>query len=284
MRSVCAVILLFLMPTLAFAEPRAEFLGASSAELDNPHDLKLSPDGRFLYVSDVDHDRIAVLDPDTLEQIGRFAAGGRTGSHDIDIDALGRAYVAETVPSIITVWDLNGAKAKLVNRISGGFNKPEGILAHPNGRLYVSAAGSNNVVAFEDGRIVAELNGLSAPHDIELAPRGNIWLSDSGNNRMLLLSPDLEIKQQWTGPPYDFQGVRYQDVLPDGTVIVADKNSHRILVISAIGRVLLVLGTGEPGEGPGIFTTPEGVETRGDIVWISDSGNDRVVKYRLTFE
>ena len=29
------------------------------------------------------------------------------------------------------------------------------------------------------------------------------------------------------------------------------------------------------------FTTPEGVEVRGNQVWISDSGNDRIVRYRL---
>jgi hypothetical protein len=31
------------------------------------------------------------------------------------------------------------------------------------------------------------------------------------------------------------------------------------------------------------FTTPEGVETLGDILWISDSGNDRVVKYHMSW-
>ena len=33
---------------------------ASAASLDNPHDLKLSPNGKFLYVSDVGNDRIAI--------------------------------------------------------------------------------------------------------------------------------------------------------------------------------------------------------------------------------
>jgi hypothetical protein len=31
------------------------------------------------------------------------------------------------------------------------------------------------------------------------------------------------------------------------------------------------------------FTTPEGVETLGYILWISDSGNDRVVKYHMSW-
>ena len=47
------------------AELRLTFVNASTASLGNPHDLKLSPDGRQLFVSDVDNDRVAILDPDT---------------------------------------------------------------------------------------------------------------------------------------------------------------------------------------------------------------------------
>ena len=111
-------------------------------------------------------------------------------------------------------------------------------------------------------------------------PSGDIWLSDSGNDRMLLLSPDLEIKRELKGAPYNFNGVRYQDVLDDGTLITADKNNHQIKVISPDGALLKVIGA-ERGKGPGLFTTPEGVEVRGNILWLSDSGNDRILKYRM---
>ena len=98
---------------------------------------------------------------------------------------------------------------------------------------------------------------------------------------MLLVDPNtLQIIDELSGPPYRFDGVRYQDIRPDGTLIAADKNTHSIKVIAQDGTLLQVLGTeGIPGFGPGVFTTPEGVELLGDIVWLSDSGNDRVVKY-----
>ena len=129
--------------------------------------------------------------------------------------------------------------------------------------------------------MVKQLSGLSSPHDLEQAPDGNIWLADAGNDRMLLLSPDLEIKHELKGAPYDFDGVRYQDVLPDGTLIAADKNNHTVKVIAPDGKLLAVIGTGRRGKGPGQFRTPEGVEVRGATLWISDSGNDRIVKYRM---
>ena len=214
-----ALLFTFFMPGVVWADLRVTFVNASTAALENPHDIKLSPNGRRLFVSDVGNNRVELLNPDSL--------------------------------------------------------------AHPNGRIYVAGAWSGNVVAYEKGEIVAELGSLSSPHDLELAPHGDLWLADAGNNRMLLLSPDLEIKRELKGPPYNFDGVRYVDVLPDGTLIAADKNTHSVKFIGPDGSQLLVLGSGQPEKGPNVFTTPEGVELRGDTLWISDSGNDRITKYRI---
>ena len=268
-------------PTATSAEPSATFVKASTVDIENPHDLKLSADGRHLYVSDVGNDRVAILDPETLELIAAFGADHQSGTHDVDIDDQGRLYVADTHNHRVGIYELDGTEATLIGELEGDLRKPEGVLVHPNGRVYVGGAGSGNVLAFENGEPIGELTGLSSPHDLELAPDGDIWLSDSGNDRMLLLSPDLEIKRELAGPPYDFKGVRYQDVLADGTLIAADKNNHQVKMIGSDGALLLVLGSGEAGKGPGLFMTPEGVEIDGDRLWLSDSGNDRVVRYDL---
>ncbi len=271
--AILALFGLSVLPVQA-GEFRLDYLGASDVALENPHDLKLSPDGTALFVADVGNDRVAVLDPETLALLWEFGADHQDGTHDVDFDAAGRAYVADTHNGRVTIYDVSGGSAVLVGELGERVRGPEGVLAHPNGRIYVAGAWSDNVVAYEDGKIVAELGGLSSPHDVEMAPGGDIWLADAGNDRMLLLTPDLEVKTVLAGSPYDFDGVRYQDVLDDGTLIAADKYNHQIKVIAADGALLLVLGAGE-------LRTPEGVEVRGDTLWISDSGNDRVVKYRI---
>lgn len=281
-RTLVAVTMLLASPGGAAADVALEFLGASSATLGNPHDLKLSPDGRHLLVSDVDNDRIAILDPETLAFIGSFGEDHQGGTHDVDFDADGRVYVADTHNNRVTVYEMDGTRAMLVGELGEGIRGPEGVLAHPNGRIYVAGAWSDNLVVYKNGVKVDEMDGLSSPHDVELAPGGNIWLSDAGNHRMLLLSPALDILSVWQGEPFRFNGVRYQDVLDDGTVIAADKYTHSVKFIAADGTLLHVLGNGSPGRGPGVFTTPEGVEVEDDILWLSDSGNDRVVKYRFT--
>ncbi len=279
------VLLLMMNPAVSQAF-EVTFMGAGSAILGNPHDLKLSPDGQYLYVADVDNNRVAILNPDTLELITSFGEDHQSGTHDIDFDPQGRAYVADTHNNRVVIYDIDARgstiSATLIGNLSDRIRGPEGVLVHPNGRIYVAGAWSQNVVAYEDGKVVGELKGLSSPHDLELSPDDNIWLADAGNDRMLLLSPDLKILRELSGAPYDFNGVRYQDVLPDGTLIAADKNNHTIKIISAGGELLKVLGTNKKsGKGPGKFKTPEGVETRGTTIWFSDSGNDRIVKYSI---
>ena len=263
-------------------EPSMEFVGASSTDLDNPHDLKLSPDGRQLFVSDTGNNRVVILDPETLQRLGEFGTDHQSGTHDVDFDLSGRVYVADTHKARVTVYEMKGLAATLVDELKGPLEGPEGVLVHPNGRIYVAGAWSGNVVAFVDGKPVKELKGLSAPHDLENTANGDIWLSDSGNDRLLLLSPDLDIKRELKGSPYNFNGVRYMDVMADGTLIVGDKDNDQIKIISSDGKLLKVVGSGQGGRGPGEFRTPEGVEIRGETVWLSDSGNDRVVKYKFS--
>jgi len=257
------------------------FEHSSTTPLDNPHDLKLSPDGRYLMVSDVGNNRIAILDPESLELLGEFGSDHQSGTHDIDFDNQGLAYVADTHNNRVTIYRLQDRQASLIGELSESIRGPEGVLIHPNGKIYVAGAWSGNVVAYQGGKKVAELKGLSAPHDLELAKDGDIWLADAGNDRLLLLSPTLEIKRELSGEPLNFNGVRYLDLMKDGTLIAADKYTHSVKFISPDGRLLLQLGNGRPTKGINRFTTPEGVEVRDNTVWISDSGNDRIVRYQI---
>ncbi len=257
------------------------YQAASTTPLDNPHDLKLSPDGKYLFVSDLGNNRVVLLDPQTLAFVSSFGSDHQSGTHDVDFDAKGLAYVADTHNNRVTIYRMGGTRATLTGELTGRVRGPEGVLIHSNGRVYVAGAWSGNAVAYENGKVVKELKGLSSPHDLEETADGNIWLSDSGNSRILLVSPDLEILRELSRKTYDFNGVRYLDLLDDGTLVAADKNSHLVKFIAADGKLILVLGSGKRDEGPDKFATPEGVEVSGNTIWFSDSGNDRVVKYSI---
>jgi len=271
------------IPSMALAV-NAEFLKASTVDLDNPHDVKLSPDGNWLFVSDVGNDRVVILDAESLELIGQFGADHQDGTHDVDFDEQGRLLVADTHNHRIAIYELDGATGRLVAELSEGIRKPEGVLAGPDGRVYATGAGTDNLVVYVAGEAVKETGGLSSPHDVEFAPNGDLWIADAANDRLVRMSPELEIKTVLKGAPYDFSGPRYLDVAPDGTLVVADKYTHSIKIIAEDGTLLGVIGDGARGEGPGKFTTPEGVELGDGMVWIADSGNDRIVKYRISWD
>ncbi|NIP49285.1 MAG: hypothetical protein GWO30_04600, partial [Gammaproteobacteria bacterium] len=109
--------------------------------------------------------------------------------------------------------------------------------------------------------------------------KGDLWLADAGNDRVLLLSPELTIKDELSREEYGFRGVRYLDVMTDGTLIAADKYTHSVKFIGPDGTLRLQIGTGKASRGDYELTTPEGVELRANHVWISDSGNDRIIRY-----
>lgn len=261
---------------------KLEFVAASEAIYSNPHDIDLSPDGKYIYAADLGHHRIAVLDATTLNLVGTIGEGdGLAAPHDANVGPDGKLYVADTGNDRIVIYALDGAAGKKAGELSGGIYAPEGVYAHSDGRVYATGAGSGNMVVYEDGKVVAQAAGLRAPHDVIFDGKDAFWVADAGNDRMVLMSADLKVKKVLKGPPYNFSGPRYQDITEDGLLVVADKYTHSIKVIGPDGGLRAVIGTGKRGKGPGVFTTPEGVVLRGNDIWFADSGNNRIVRYRI---
>jgi DNA-binding beta-propeller fold protein YncE len=258
-----------------------EFVTASRPIYAEPHDIVLAPDGQLLFVADNGNDRIAMLDPISLKHKGGFGTAELGAPHDVAFDAAGRLLVADTDNSRIAIYEVNEAGAILVGDLKGGIRRPEGVTAHPNGRLYATGASSGNIEGFLDGTPVVAAGGLSAPHDVVAAHDGTLWVADAGNNRVVNFTEDLEIIRVIGGPDYEFNGPRYLDMDSAGRLYVADKYNHRIQVLSPEGEPLLSIGTGRAGFGPGQFDRPEGVAIRGCDLWFADTYNDRIVRYRL---
>lgn len=270
------------MPLVASADSLTfEMLAASAETYAEPHDIVLSPDGSLLYVADNGNDRIAVLDAETLKEIGAFAQGEVSAPHDVAFDPQGRLLVADTGNSRIAIYEVEGASGRLVGSLEGRIRRPEGVAVHQDGRVFATGASSNNLVVYRNGQVIGEMGGFASPHDVEFDPAGNIWVADASNDRMVRLNDKLEITKILAGDPYAFNGPRYMDFDTAGRMYVADKYSHRIKVIAPNGELIGVLGKATSGKGDGVFDRPEGVEIRGSDIWFSDTYNDRVVRYRV---
>ena len=53
------------------------------------------------------------------------------------------------------------------------------------------------------------------------------------------------------------------------------------MVIGPGRDVVATIGDGQNGVERGCLTPPEGVDSEGDLLWLSDSGNDRVLLFRM---
>ncbi len=277
MRVLAALLALLATPVLA-QTPFASFDKASEATLNDPHDLAIGPDGK-LYIADKFGHRIVVMDPDTLEILSTFGDGQLPGVHDISFGPRGKAYTAVTgANAVVVYWFAEGEP--MVDFALTSFPRTEGVLAHSNGRIYVMASGTGQLVAMEQGEAVHGVDGLFGAHDVVEAHDGSIWVADNQRSQLVHLSEELEFIKALNDPKYGFIGPRYLDIDDFGHLIVADQDAHRILKIDPVtGDLLGILGDGIPGLGPMKFDDPEGVAVHGNAYYFSDSDNNRIVKY-----
>ena len=274
-------IAMLLLPTSTVAQesaPFASFVAASDPVLNDPHDLAFGPDGN-LYIADKFANQVAIMDPDTLEIISSIGDGGLFGAHDVSFGADGRLYVAATGLSAVVVYDMSGTAPVNVGTL-GPFPQTEGVLAHSNGQIYVTASGTGQLFAIDGDRVAATAGGMAGAHDVAEAPDGTIWVADNFQRRLVQFTQDLEQMHMLQGAQFGFVGPRYLDFDSSGIIYVADQDAHRVLKVDPVANeVLGVIGTGKPGEGPGLLDDPEGVANRGAEFFFADSDNDRIVKY-----
>ena len=252
--------------------------------LDNPNGIKLSIDGQRLYVADTDNDRIVVLNSVTLKIVGKFGEGELDGVRDIDIDPLGKLYAADTHNNRVAIYDLRHGLPRLVGELKGGISYPVSVLAHPNGDVYVSGVWSRNIVAFRDGEVVAVAEGLSSPYAIEASPDGRIWVSDTSMNQLLVMNLGLKIERILEGTVLGFQAPQDLEFIDTEYVIIAEKFSHRIGLVSLnIGSTDLI-DIGRSGKSQASIRWPGGVEYRDNFLYVADSGNNRVLRCGISFK
>ncbi|MBT8460366.1 MAG: NHL repeat-containing protein [Boseongicola sp.] len=263
--------------------PFASFDLASEPILGDPHDLSIGPDGR-LYVADKLNARIAVLDPETLEFIEELGLSFLPAVRDVSFGPNGEVALAVSGASAVAIYE---DLAALSAPPDIGVRAPgtEGALYHSSGRIFAMASGIGALVIFENLQAVNGVEGHLGAHDVAEAPDGSVWVADNRLRRLVRYSQNLERIQVIEADKFGFVGPRYMDITETGLLVVADQDAHRVLLIDPDGpdggTLLGVLGDGKPGLGPDKFNNPEGIAVSGNRYFISDSDNNRIVRYSV---
>ncbi len=215
-----------------------EPVAVSESVLSSPHDLILSADGRHLPVADLGNHVVRVMDADTLTVVAGVGSGEFSAPHDVAMDDQGRLMVADTGNNRVAIFELNGVTGRLVDELSDGLGRPEGVVQGRDGRVFVTSVSGSHITAFSNGRRVARAgapgsgpNQFIRPHDIDIDDSGRLIVADPGNNRLQVLSPDLEFEFRIGGaPPHDFNQPKYFALDELGRLYVGDQYNYRVLV------------------------------------------------------
>lgn len=303
-----------------------------AAEFAMPSGITQGIDGT-VYVSDTQNHRIRTIAGDNVTTlagvttasdeyglpIGGFVDGPAMEARfnqpkGLAVDSTGTIYVADSANGAVRVIDKSG----LVTTLVKGLNSPSYLVLGREGELYVTETLNHRILrvakdgtwtvlagggyetrnnwlfgGYKDGR--GEQAQFNEPSGLALGPEGSLYVADTGNQRIRVVSPLGEVTTlagSGTTPIVDtsyFKG-EFNDgplreakfnfpsgiaVSAEGTVYVADTYNHRLREISKTGEVKTLAGNGVHGKQNGL---PEQVQFDCPVaVILSQEGNLLIV-------
>ena len=156
----------------------------------------MNPINGTIVVADHENNRIQVF-TETGTYIRQFGVKGSGNGQlnmptGVAVDAAGNIWVADFLNSRVQKFTATGTYLSKFSTTG----EPWGVAIAPNGNIW-SATISDKIEAHTDaGALVLKFgksgsgNGeLSVPRGIDLDPAGNVWVSEAGNNRVQVFSP-----------------------------------------------------------------------------------------------
>ncbi|MGE0086443.1 MAG: 6-bladed beta-propeller [Desulfococcaceae bacterium] len=278
--------------------------GYGKGQFVHPNGITADPSGN-VFVADSYNNHIQKFGSD-----GTFIAKwGRYGSGDgqfrypsgITIDPSGNLYVADTENhriqkfgpdgTFITKWGSKGDG-------DGQFSYPRGISADPGGNIYVKDTANHRIQKFStDGTFITkwgskgdgdgqfsfpELSLSADPSGITTDPGGNVYVADSGNDRIQKFGTNGNFIAKWgsTGSG-DGQFSFPRGITSDlsGNVYVAERYNHRIQKFGTDGTFITKFG--KFGSDPGMLNEPLQLYVNAQrVVYISDNENNRIQVFK----
>lgn len=236
-------------------------------ELRKPYGIATDSRGR-IYTADTELRVVFVIDPAT-KVMGRRQGSSRAPMGlpvGVATDAEDRLFVSDAQLHAITCFDPAG---KLIARFgAASLGRPGGIaIDRQRNRLYAADAKENRIAVFDINTFEflssfgtpskarkPEKGTFSGPTNVALDRNGNLYVADTLNCRVQVLSPEGQVLREFGTPgnrPGNFLRPKGIAVDSEGHVYVADAEFNNFQIFSPEGQTLLAVGM--LGTAPGEF-------------------------------
>ena len=224
----------------------------------------------------------------------------------VAVDRAGNILIADTYNRVVRRLDAGGTMTIIAGSVAGlngdggpaneaQLNLPMAVVASPDGSVYVTDAGNSRIrQIMADGKIqtVAGFGGgdglggagfagdggpagkakLFSPADVKVDTAGSLYISDSGNNRIRVISGGRagaittiagSGRRGFSGDgkeavTADLNTPQKIAIAKDGSVFIADRGNQRVRRIDPRGIIQTVAGAGQPaGQSAGMLLEPE---------------------------
>lgn len=164
-------------------------VGELRGRIRSPEGVAVHPDGRVLATGAATGNLVAYREGQVIDEVGGFAA-----PHDVEIDAEGAIWVADSANDRVVRLDDNLKTTAVLSGSPYDFRGPRYLGIDAAGRLYVADKYSHSIkIIAPDGTLVKVLGGDSSgkgdgvfdrPEGVEIHG-ADVWFSDTYNNRIV---------------------------------------------------------------------------------------------------
>jgi sugar lactone lactonase YvrE len=215
---------------------------ATSAQLSAPQGVAIGPDGT-LYIADTGNQRIRAVSSGQISTFAGTGIAGFTGDGSSAVSATLHSPTALAIDASGALLVCDTANYR-IRRISGGT---------------ISTIAGSGVQGFAGDAASALAAQLDTPSGLAVGPDGRIYIADSHNNRIRVITTDGLIRTLAGTGARGYSGdggaaTAAQLALPRGLVVTAggalvfaDSNNQRVRSIDAQGIISTIAGNGVQG-------------------------------------